>query len=200
MGCESVNAIPAARCVKIGCVAKIPVISCAKERKFSWGASFTEINRKKLPRTSIRPLLLARSRMGTWAAGTFDNDTACDWAGDLHRVQDLSLVKTAIARVCSVDAGNLDSELAVEALAACEVLARLQGHWGLRDSYSEPVDKWVEAHPMQIPAGLVEQAIQAIDRILQPGSELLELWEEGDDGEWHQAVADLKKRVRGQEK
>ena len=41
--------------------------------------------------------------MGAWGTGTFDNDTACDWAYGLDEVNDLSLVKRTLESV--LDAG-----------------------------------------------------------------------------------------------
>jgi hypothetical protein len=35
--------------------------------------------------------------MGAWAHDTFDNDTACDWAFDLEKAADLSLVTQALS-------------------------------------------------------------------------------------------------------
>ena len=133
--------------------------------------------------------------MGAWGANTFDNDTACDWTYDLEQAGDLSLVRKALARVTSVGSEYLDSDVASTGLAACEVLARLKGHWGVRNAYTETIDKWVVAHKGEPPADLVAQALQVIDRVLVPPSELLELWSEGDINEWQAAVADLRTRV-----
>jgi hypothetical protein len=133
--------------------------------------------------------------MGAWSADTFGNDTACDWAFDLEGVDDLSLVRQAFVAVLDVGSDYLDADIASEGLAACEVIARLKGHWGLRDPYSEPVDKWVERHPTKPPDDLVQAALAVLDRVITPPSELLELWEEADATEWDAAVADLRKRV-----
>jgi hypothetical protein len=134
--------------------------------------------------------------MGAWSAETFGNDTACDWSYGLEKVEDLGLVRQAIEAVTAVKEDYLDSEVACECLAACEVIARLKGNWGLRDPYTAHVDKWVEGHKIKPPDDLIQAALAAIDRILAPSSELLDLWEEGEEGEWHTAVADLRNRVR----
>src|SRR3712207_5626147 len=116
--------------------------------------------------------------MGAWGIGTFDNDTACDWSDGLERVQDLSLVKEALAKVAETSEDYLDSDVATQALAACEVIARLKGNWEPRNSYTETVDRWVETHPLAVPNSLVTVAVSVIDRVLTPPSELLELWQE----------------------
>ena len=133
--------------------------------------------------------------MGAWDVDTFDNDTACDWSAELDDTTDLNLVREALAAVLDVGDEYLDSDDACIALAACEVIARLKGNWGKRDSYTEAVDKWVESHPQTPSAELVNAALAAIDRIRRQPSELLELWEEADAAAWHAAVDDLRQRV-----
>lgn len=64
--------------------------------------------------------------MGTWGVLTFDNDSACDWASGLDKVDDLSLVQEAVDAVTEAGDDYLDSYVATDALAACEVLARLR--------------------------------------------------------------------------
>jgi hypothetical protein len=83
--------------------------------------------------------------MGAWSADTFGNDTACDWAFRLEEVDDLSVIQQAFEEVLAVGDDYLDSDMACEALAACEVIARLKGKPGLRNSDTEPVDEWVES-------------------------------------------------------
>jgi hypothetical protein len=72
------------------------------------------------------------------------------------------------------------------------------GAWGPESFDNDKVDEWVEAHPIAPPEALVQQALQAIDRILSPKSELMELWDEGGvNDEWHAKMADLRARVAG---
>ena len=133
--------------------------------------------------------------MGAWGTGTFDNDTAGDWADGLAERADLSLVHETLLTVSSGDC-YLDADDASEALAACEVLARLKGNTGARDAYTETVDAWVVAHPQPVPPDLVRLATAAIDRILGENSELAELWAESESAaEWRTAVEDLRRRV-----
>jgi hypothetical protein len=133
--------------------------------------------------------------MGAWDVGTFDNDTACDWAYGIEKADDLSLVRETFDRVIAVGDDYLDSDAACEGLAACEVIARLKGNWGIRNPYTETIDKWIEGHASLPYEGLVPLATAVIDRVLTTPSELLELWEEGDATEWKRAVQDLRVRV-----
>ena len=132
--------------------------------------------------------------MGAWSNDTFGNDTACDWIGTFLDEPGLPTVKSAIETVLSTD---LDSDEACDCLAACEVIARLRGKWGVRDAYSEDLDKWVEANPIDVPKDLKAAADSAIERILGPDSELVELWDEdGRNEDWHKVIDDLRERIR----
>jgi hypothetical protein len=135
--------------------------------------------------------------MGAWGHLAFDNDTANDWAYDLEEADDLSLVEAAFAELEEVGADYLDQDIACNALGACEVLARLQGHPGYTNAYTEKVDQWVAAHKIKPSAALLKRASAAIDRILAANSELRELWYEGDEGDtWRNSVEDLRLRMR----
>jgi hypothetical protein len=133
--------------------------------------------------------------VGAWGELAFDNDTANDWAYGLEEVDDLSLVESTFAELEAVGLRYLDGDSACNALAACEVLARLRGQPGYTNAYTEKVDKWVASHHLEPPAPLINRSVAAIDRILGENSELRELWEEGDPGPWRTAVADLHGRL-----
>ena len=127
----------------------------------------------------------------------FDNDDANDWAYGLDGVSDLSLVESAFAEVESASGGNLEPGAACNALAACEVLARLRGRPGYTNAYTEKVDRWVASHPIAPPSGLIARGGAVIVRILGPESELREVWEEAGDEEWRTAVENLRNRMSG---
>jgi hypothetical protein len=133
--------------------------------------------------------------MGAWSADSFGNDDACDWVDELEGEDDLDVVTDALEIVLEED-DYLDADDACEAIAACEVLARLKGNWGLRNSYSEVVDKWVAANPIKPPPEVIQMAIQTLDRIEGEQSELRELWEDSDPAEWRLAMQDLRRRLQ----
>jgi hypothetical protein len=136
--------------------------------------------------------------MGAWGELAFDNDTAGDWSYELESVSDLSLIERAFAALEAVGAAYLDSDVACEALAACEVLARLAGRHGYQNAHTEIADAWALAHAsLEIPDALRARANAAIDRVLGEQSELGELWAEGDGSTWRATVEDLRRRVRG---
>lgn len=134
--------------------------------------------------------------MGAWSTEAYGCDEACDWAYGLGKVDDLSLVETAVAAVVDHPLGNLPARLAIHALAAAEVVARLRGHDGYRNAYTEPVDEWVARTRLVPPRALVQRALAALERSLAEGSELCELWDETPDGRpWHDGVLALKARL-----
>lgn len=136
--------------------------------------------------------------MGAWGHESFANDDAADFVAALGDAADLSLVGEAIDELLAESDDYVPMDFAGAAIAACEVIARLKGNWGRRDSASEPVDRWVEAHPQKVPSKLIRRATKAIDRILDDDSELRELWYEGDAGDaWNNAMLDLRRRVSG---
>ena len=109
-------------------------------------------------------------------------------------VGDLSLIDSTLAAVEGAD-DYLEATEACNALAACEVLARLRGNSGYQNAYTEKVDQWVKAHPVKPSDELVARAAAAIDRILADRSELRELWEEAEATEWRASVLELRARV-----
>ena len=133
--------------------------------------------------------------MGAWGVLAFDNDTANDWAYELESSRDLSLIDSALARVEASGNNYLDADAASEALAACEVLARLKGKPGYSNAYTEKVDAWVENHAGEPPTALVARAEAVIDRILGENSELRDLWADSDIDAWKRSVDDLRQRL-----
>ena len=81
--------------------------------------------------------------MGTWGAGTLDNDTAVDWMYGLGEVSDLSLIEGTLDRALAVGGEHLEAPDAEEALAAAEAVARMLGNFGVRNDYTQAMDVWV---------------------------------------------------------
>ena len=135
--------------------------------------------------------------MGAWGTGIFDNDTACDWIYDLEETNDLSLIESTLDKVLDAGAKYLEAPDAEEALAAAEAVVRLKGNWGIRNSYTETLDKWVKITGLVPTQGLIEKALKVIERVTSGPSELLELWGESDEfTAWEESVRDLLKRLK----
>ncbi|WP_226469887.1 DUF4259 domain-containing protein [Luteimonas panaciterrae] len=133
--------------------------------------------------------------MGCWAIGSFGNDSAADWLADLLETSDLEMVREAIASVLAAD-GYVESYDATEGLAAIEVVAVALGRPTENAKAQTALLEWiVRVQPAPEPS-LVADAQRAIDRILAPGSELLELWEETEDlDEWRADVTGLQRKL-----
>lgn len=133
--------------------------------------------------------------MGAWGSDSFDNDAACDWSYLLEESRDLSLVESTLKAAAGSEGEYLDADAGCEALAACEVVARLRGQFGARNSHTETVDNWVKSHPLRPSGELLDLARRAITRVLGKDSELRELWSDSDGAEWEAAVARLRNRL-----
>lgn len=134
--------------------------------------------------------------MGTWGAGTLDNDTAVDWMYGLGEVFDLSLIEGTLDRALAVGSGYLEAPDAEEALAAAEAVARMLGNFGVRNDYTQTMDDWVAYMNRLPPDALVDKAQRIVARIQQPPSELLERWSKSDKSEaWTRSLVDLAKRL-----
>lgn len=133
--------------------------------------------------------------MGVWSTGVLGNDSAEDWLDEFLIDPELEVIEEAISAVTS---GNdyIEADEASACLAACEVLARINGHPPSQPVGTEELDEWIQENPQSVPEELLRLAIESIDKILGPNSELRELWEDEDQGEdWTAALIDLKQRV-----
>lgn len=138
--------------------------------------------------------------MGTWATDAFGNDYAMDWAQDLHEYKTLELVETTLDNVIDSTEAELEAPFAAEALAALEVIARLQGQPGEDDPATAEVDEWVAACKKKVTPPLLEKARLAFERITAETSELRQLWQDSEHfAEWQADVAALRARVLGKD-
>lgn len=132
--------------------------------------------------------------MGVWGTGAFENDAACDWSSDLADASDLTYVTDTLSSAQEVDDDELDVELGCAAVAACEVIARLQGRSGRKDPMGDLVDQWVRSHPARPTPAVIQLATNVLDRVTS-GSELAVLWR--GDSTWLSQVKELRRRVSG---
>ena len=121
--------------------------------------------------------------MGTWSHESFGNDTANDWAYELEDATDFSVIEAALQ--VALDEGDeyLDADLAMEAIAAVEVIAKRLGEGTQSDVYTEKVDQWLETISEQPSDDLLSLAKRVLERIVADDSELKELWLESDEYE-----------------
>ncbi|GAA4578170.1 hypothetical protein GCM10023176_53550 [Micromonospora coerulea] len=137
--------------------------------------------------------------MGTWAAEPFDNDTAADWCGELDDAapeQRPALVERALRAVLD-EPGYLDSDLAVEAVAAAAVVAAHRpGAAPVNSAYAP--DFLTEGGRLDLPDRFRPLAVRALDRVVTDESELAELWAEaGEPNEFLAELAVLRSALAG---
>lgn len=133
--------------------------------------------------------------MGTWDLDSFANDDASDFVDDLVEGTGLGPVREAMERVQSTT-GYLEASEAQQGLAACEVVALVLGHASEASEEEEELITWVARVKPTVNAALIAEAVQVVDRVLAPDSELRELWEESDEfEEWQADVNALRARL-----
>ena len=131
--------------------------------------------------------------MGTWSHESFGNDTANDWAYELEDATDFVVIEAALQ--VALDEGDeyLDADLAMEAIAAVEVIAKRLGKGTQSDVYTEKVDQWLETISEQPSDDVLSLAKRVLERIVADDSELKELWLESDEYElWLGSIQQLK--------
>ncbi|MFE5581440.1 DUF4259 domain-containing protein [Kitasatospora sp. NPDC056531] len=117
--------------------------------------------------------------MGTWGIGSFDNDTAADFAGGLDDAAPearAGLLRAALERAAR-NPEYLDDDEGVAAVAAAAlVAAQCPGGAAVDGAYGpdEPIPP--------LPVELRPLAVAALDRVVAEESELAELWGEAGNG------------------
>jgi hypothetical protein len=104
--------------------------------------------------------------MGTWSHETFGNDAAIDWTYELQDTHDFLLVEQPIQRVLDCGPKYLDADLAVEAVAAAEIIAKALGRGTQSDAYTEEVDAWLKSISAVPTSALRSKAHEALSHIL----------------------------------
>jgi len=117
-------------------------------------------------------------RMGTWSAEPFGNDTAADWAYELDDAPDWSVVGEALRVAAETVPSDLDSDDAVTAIAAAQVVARGLGRV---TASAESVDAFVARVSRPSPE-MVALAVSALAAATSDEGELADLWE--GDPDW----------------
>lgn len=135
---------------------------------------------------------------GGWQVGLLKNDQAVDWVEQLLSTKGMDLARETLKMVRQHGSSQyLESDLGMEALAASEVVACLNGDWG-SEPHDSALQKWVKRNSGSEAADLVDDALHAVTRVLTPPSELLELWADDEpmDNEWIRSVRELQSRLR----
>jgi hypothetical protein len=133
--------------------------------------------------------------MGAWGSGTFENDSALDWVGQLTESDDASPIEEAFDAVIETDEDLIDTDDCSNALAAAEIVAAMSGRGS--GALPDELNAWIKGKPRPGP-DLVKKARDAVAEVLTDQSELLELWKDAEPDDfkaWKAGVDDLKKRL-----
>lgn len=127
--------------------------------------------------------------MGTWDIGHFDNDTAADFSGTLDKALESEredIVRSALTRTIETEE-YLDSDDACTAVASAALIAA-------QCPGGKPISAYGPHEPLPVfSTDLRPLAVQALDRVLAPESELTELWDDAGHGPlFRQGITDLK--------
>ena len=120
--------------------------------------------------------------MGTWDGGPFDNDSAADWSGGLHKApaeERPGLIRQALTAVVEHGPDDyLDSDFANEAIAAAAVIAsQLPGGPAITSPYGPEFLR--TGGRIALPDDLPALAVRALDRVDAANSEWPVLWSDG---------------------
>ena len=137
--------------------------------------------------------------MGAWGAGSFENDTALDWAAGVQSVDEVRRPFAQLKQDSDADAGEgelfVDADFACELLAAAECVAAMMG----RPSRDLPEELAQRLSAAGEPDNLLfHQARNAVLHVMR-NSELAELWEEAaaesGENEWLATLTNLVDRL-----
>jgi hypothetical protein len=128
--------------------------------------------------------------MGAWGTGSFENDDARDWLGQLDRVAPDAL--TRIFADAADGSDYIEAPSASVVVAAAEVVA-------LSHTASSGVPagilNWTAENRAAFTSELKALAVRALERVRR-NSELKDLWLEADGlNDWIAAIQDLQTRL-----
>ena len=142
--------------------------------------------------------------MGSWGPGSFENDPALDFVGDLTESADGAPLRDALQRITAHDGtrqpswfgrfmGRRADRLTIHhcqtAIAAAEMVAALRGRPPAK--LPDKAADWIAAHRASSSDDLVAVAKAAIAAIKTDS----ELRDEYDPAEWRDKMADLERRL-----
>lgn len=123
--------------------------------------------------------------MGAWGAGSFENDSALDFAAEVATSDDIERA------FCAGETEYIDADQGSHIIAAAECVAAMRGH----PNADMPDELAAKVHTFgKCPVALFEKARDNLSAVMG-GGELVELWAEEGTGEWNRAVTELLERL-----
>lgn len=135
--------------------------------------------------------------MGTWGTQIFDNDAACDLAGGVaHTIEGSGEAEELILGALKPFDVRTEGWLVEEALAAADIVARLQGKFGQLDGYTASIDRWARMRRVAVTPAMAAAAEAAITDILQHAETIGARWiSRASFEEWRRNVVALRDRI-----
>lgn len=131
--------------------------------------------------------------MAGWGTGSFENEDAQKWLGELKSlgVEDLR----QILRRAADEADYLEAPEASVVVAAAEVVAALKGM--PNEKLPREIAEWVGRTEGGSSPDLNELAVRAVEKVRR-NSELKDLWLEAEGlNEWTESLRELQERLAG---
>jgi hypothetical protein len=130
-----------------------------------------------------------RHDMGAWGSGSFENDNALDFVGDVVDGEWQAVMELALVPVES--GAPIPDEESV--IAAAEIVAAARGH--AAPELPDDLAAWLARAQPRFSDELAQRC-QLLVRSIAAKSELRDLWEEADGfGEWLTGLEDLEARL-----
>ncbi|MBZ5658371.1 MAG: DUF4259 domain-containing protein [Acidobacteriia bacterium] len=129
--------------------------------------------------------------MGGWGTGSFENDDAQDFLGQLKSLG-IDDLKQILARVAD-ERDYIEAPESGVAIAAAEVIAALKG--APSQTMPREIEEWVGKTQGGSTSELKELASRAVSKV-RTNSELKDLWLEAEGlNEWSASLRDLEQRL-----
>ena len=126
--------------------------------------------------------------MGAWGPKTFEEDTALDWIAELVDSDD---ERSFLLDSITADSDELDSEQCSVILAASEAIIAVLDE--PRSGMPDELLDWLGDNDCDDISDLPAIAVKSVKLVLGEGSEMRELWEEGEGyEEWSNEVEQLR--------
>ena len=129
--------------------------------------------------------------MGAWGTGSFENDDAAQWVGELGTITPEDLTNVLVR--AADEPAYLEAPAASAAVAAGEVVAALNG--SPAEGAPSAIADWAKKNPKAFTPELKALAMRTLDRV-RKNSELKDLWMEADGlNDWITAMRELQGRL-----
>lgn len=135
--------------------------------------------------------------MGAWGSGSFENDTALDFASAIGSVDDVEKAFEASSELgVALIEGEIDADMSCEIIVAAECVASMRGHASpdMPEELAETVQGFGKPS-----MELFELARNNVSAVISR-SELCELWADEGSGDWNRAMTDLMDRLNKPQK